>query len=516
MDNINSVKVTSKSRRLGLNFTTIRLPKNALFPHLVEIALQQCISSKVRLKKLSQVSLTARQMHCHTLIEGLYQVWACKSTRACLNVYLSPQYYHSTKIGKINHLSQYFVEETVNALGSLGWIEVLKGARINESENRPTQLKATGELLEAFKKMGIRWTPLDAPIEGVILRGYDRATKESFPVKVPKTIAVRKMNANLRKINEHLGQQAICLHVSNDNLRNLIVRMTEPKYRSQWHQTRPEKHGRLLNFNHRLLRRVFSRESLQTGGRFYGGWWQFIPSEFREYITINGQATTEIDFSELHPRLLYLKAGSAPPTGDLYDIGLHFEGKPYDANVEPYKTQRGIVKEVFNALLNDESGRYRMQSSQIEAIGIKQKELKRRLIKKHPPLKEVLGKGVGLEFQYIDSQVAEKVMLGLLARGITCLPMHDSFIVQRQYGKELHEGMTQAFGQAFLGQVAKIKPPTGYKSDFRMSFLANGELDHDALFKMHEQALHNKYLQSWRHHFSQHERMRPKVLLPSP
>jgi hypothetical protein len=224
----------------------------------------------------------------------------------------------------------------VNALESLGWAEVVEGVRLTESLNLPTQLKASGELLAAFETIGIRWSKVSVPEMSVELRGYDPDTKERFPMKPAMTSRVRTMNANLRKINLHLSTQAICLHVSNDHLGQLNRRMSESKYRWQGHNAQLQRRPRLLNFNHRLLRRVFSRASMTLGGRFYGGWWQYIPSEIRPYITINGFATTEIDFSELHPRLLYINQGLPPPSGDLYDVGLHFGGQPYDASKEPY------------------------------------------------------------------------------------------------------------------------------------------------------------------------------------
>jgi len=130
---------------------------------------------------------------------------------------------------------------------------------------------------------GLIWTTYSVPLESVVLKDYDRENKKSFQVRVPKTPIVRKMNANLRKINEHLNQQAICLHISNDNFKSLAARMSKPKYRSEWHKTYPEEYGKLLNFNQRLLRRIFARGKLDHGGRFYGGWWQFIPSEFRPF-----------------------------------------------------------------------------------------------------------------------------------------------------------------------------------------------------------------------------------------
>jgi hypothetical protein len=83
-----------------------------------------------------------------------------------------------------------------------------------------------------------------------------------------------------------------------------------------------------------------------------------------------------------------------PPTGDLYDIGLLVDRKTDDANVEPYKTQRGIVKEVFNVLTNDESGSSRLCTKKVKQIGLSFGKLKKLILKRHPPLKAGLGKGI--------------------------------------------------------------------------------------------------------------------------
>jgi hypothetical protein len=481
---------------LGLNFSTLRLPEKPAFPEQVKILIQACIEVRQLRNKESLRAQEMRHLHCHTLIEGLYQTWCCMSPKARLNVFLSPQFYHATKDEKINHLSFHYVEETVYALESLGWAEVVKGCKLTKTDNLPTQLTASGGLLRVFEKASLLWSPLKPPKETIVLRGYDSTYKERFPVKVRQTSSVRKMAANVRKINEHLRQQAICLHLNNDNLKRLRVRMAEGNYRSKWHQFKPEKHGRLLNFNHVYLRRIFSQESMERGGRFYGGWWQFIPSKSRPFVTINGHATVEVDFSELHPRLLYLGQQLEPPTGDLYDIGLRHEGTPYDPKVEPYASQRKIIKEVFNALLNDETGRYRLSTSKIKQMGgLTFGQLKKLLLKRHPPLQNVLRKGVGLSFQYQDSQIAEKVMLKLLEQNITCLPVHDSFIVARHFGNELIAAMREAFSSLLPGYSAKLKEPTDFDTDFRLIFKGD-RVDMPAMFAMFAEAHHERFVNS--------------------
>ena len=121
-------------KRIGLNLTTLPLPQIPLFTDLVDRLVQACLKTKIQVNKISKNSADKRYHHCHIVIQSLYQVWCCMSPFARLNVFLSPQYYHSSRLGKINHLSQYFIQETIEALYALCWIEVQVGLRLNEEE----------------------------------------------------------------------------------------------------------------------------------------------------------------------------------------------------------------------------------------------------------------------------------------------------------------------------------------------------------------------------------------------
>jgi|TARA_B100001146_G_scaffold196452_1_gene184762 hypothetical protein len=46
-------------------------------------------------------------------------------------------------------------------------------------------------------------------------------------------------------------------------------------------------------------------EDFSSGGRFYRGWWQNIPRELRQHITIDGEPCSELDYSGQHLLLLY-------------------------------------------------------------------------------------------------------------------------------------------------------------------------------------------------------------------
>jgi len=53
--------------------------------------------------------------------------------------------------------------------------------------------------------------------------------------------------------------------------------------------------------------------------------------------------------------------------------------------------------------------------------------------------------GKGLKLQYIDSCIAEKVLMDLMKKDIPTLCVHDSFIVQEQHKVILHDKMMESY-----------------------------------------------------------------------
>ena len=64
--------------------------------------------------------------------------------------------------------------------------------------------------------------------------------------------------------------------------------------------------------------------------------------------------------------------------------------------------------------------------------------------------------GFGLRAQFIDLQIAERVLLHFAKHDIPCLPIHDSFIMHHGYESELEDQMLMAFEEA-TGQEGAIK-----------------------------------------------------------
>ena len=59
----------------------------------------------------------------------------------------------------------------------------------------------------------------------------------------------------------------------------------------------------------KFVRRIFSRGDWNSNGRFYGGFWQQVGSEYRKHIFINDNPTVEVDYKGLHAAILSAEKG---------------------------------------------------------------------------------------------------------------------------------------------------------------------------------------------------------------
>lgn len=198
-----------------------------------------------------------------------------------------------------------------------------------------------------------------------------------------------------------------------------------------------------FNFTKRRLYRVFHDDRLQTGGRFYGGWWQEIPSHFRHYIVIDNIPTIECDFSGLHPSILYAESGHPIPQDPYSPIA----GEDH----------RDTIKRCFNAMLN--AKRTMTQAPKgvdLGPTGLSWPKVIERIMDHHAPIKSHFFTGAGLWLMKKDSDLAEQVMLLFVMRRKACLPVHDSFIVQEGDENQLLQDMTETFTEQY-GVKPEIK-----------------------------------------------------------
>lgn len=212
-------------------------------------------------------------------------------------------------------------------------------------------------------------------------------------------------------------------------------------------------HGKVLfGPEYQRVRRVFNRSSFAKGGRFYGGWWQRCPKEWRRQIFINDSPTIEQDYSSLHVALLYARHGInfyTAADGDAYQI----DTPPFLSSPE---MTRKYAKRLLLVAVNASTDKKAYQAFRNDSRaggddfggGLKDGQLAvmlDALRQRHPLIAHDLGSDAGIDLMYEDSRITEHVISSLTERGIPVLTIHDSYIVR--YGEEmaLQEALDQGF-----------------------------------------------------------------------
>jgi hypothetical protein len=300
---------------------------------------------------------------------------------------------------------------------------------------KPTKIRGTEKLVALLDQDGPTWpweTCRRPDAEVLILKDESKER-----IDFPDTDATQAMRNNLRVINNALLSHWADLELPDDKFRKLSGRMIAEDRQP-------------LNLSRRTLYRVFNNRSVEQGGRFYGGWWQEVPRVYRRFIRINGEPTTELDFSSLHPRILYALAG------------LQMIGDPYDIGLDPRHRDR--VKETFNAMVNATGKIEEPDIYQHEGLLQTFSELQERIKEQHKAIAHMFNSGFGLKGQSLDSSIAEKVLLHFARRGICCLPVHDSFIVHSYHEAELRDVMLRAYREV-VDQEGEVKAEREVSSD---------------------------------------------------
>ena len=196
------------------------------------------------------------------------------------------------------------------------------------------------------------------------------------------------------------------------------------------------------------LYRIFNKRGgkgkealFNLGGRFYASG-QNMPKSERKNICINGERTTELDFSNLHPRMLAAKEGiEFPAKHDTYTGEKMLEIDPNREN----------NKELVNALLSCATPPQMM--SMLHGKGFKEQAAQayiEAVLEHNPWLSNHIGKDVGVLLQNVDAKMTEKIMLRFIKQTSSAiLPVHDSYIVQEKHEEILRKIMLDVWDEQY-------------------------------------------------------------------
>ena len=145
----------------------------------------------------------------------------------------------------------------------------------------------------------------------------------------------------------------------------------------------------------------------------------------------------EIDYSALHPALLYSEVGVRPPD-DCYSIGnwprslvkLGLLVLINASNVHQVRLYLAHHKAMAMLGPVDEQNALAMASCLIEDIKVY-----------HFPIAKFFHTDAGARLMRVDSDLAMAVLSRLMRQGIVALPVHDSFLVQARHAEALKTAM---------------------------------------------------------------------------
>lgn len=361
---------------------------------------------------------------------------------------------HYKQDGRYNYQRVSYAIFVTRIIDGLIFLKYLKGKKGFHDNSRSygwqSRIKASKKLTKKFLAHNLTREMIkkNSNEEIIIMRDKIKSiikTKKKIKTKTVKidipykdTRKVKKLRENLNYINETLENTFIGLYITDEEFNDLRKTLRRADKREP------------INFSNKRLRRIFNNNSWGQGGRFYGGWWQLIPKEYRKFISIGGgkfgawpkKYSVEYDYNAQHARMLYAEIGIDYKDEDPYEI----EGVPADI--------RKLLKRTFNIIVNTKS-----ENKAITAVNrrIKKKRWKlppkiengEDLIKltkeKHDKIAHLLFESKGPFLQNLDSQIAEKVMLKMFKRGARVLPVHDSFLVSNSWEIDIQPVMEEAF-----------------------------------------------------------------------
>lgn len=276
---------------------------------------------------------------------------------------------------------------------------------------------------------------------------YKKKKKPSKNLEFPLDPFVTSTRKRIEKINDCLADNLFEYTDDNGNRQRIII----------------------------ALRRIFSEaptkaksEKWRYGGRLHAhrGTYQNLSQSMRETITINNKPATELDFSSMHPAILYAwEKKPLPADKDLYGRLLY--DLPPELTADERAIVRGYVKKVFLRCLNTNS-QLKAQQSVFGILkadwkdayqsgaatgydllklhtGLKITGLIERIKTEYPEMEDHFFTGIGHRLMNQESNIAMDIVEHFTNQHIPCLPIHDSFITAKKYRDELRETMRSIY-----------------------------------------------------------------------
>jgi hypothetical protein len=405
-----------------------------IFTELTHYLTSEISSKENRSRKRSAEAQHHFEYAIATILKDLWNATAISPDYEC-GINKRTAYYSESPRYRDPNLTFKQTMAAFDGLIALDMIEVTRNGFFDRETGNGgiTKYRAKDRLLELLEGVGgnpfINIQP-DLNAESIILRDHIDGVRTVIDYE--DDAATNDMRFNLRIINTCLAKHWPDLRIKDEDYSALQERLLLDDTKQP------------VDFTQRILTRIFSNGRFDHGGRFYRAWWHNVPSEYRKFITIDGKRTSEYDYSQLNPHMAYYLRGTELGSEDAYSRVFDGEHRP-------------LVKEAFNAMMQASTPLLRKPDGiDLSEVDFDWPTLRKAVLEAHTPLADVFFQGHGNHLQFIDSCIAEKVMLQFVrSDDAPVLPVHDSFIMHYAFGDmgELEEAMRRAFHGHFKKDI---------------------------------------------------------------
>jgi hypothetical protein len=405
-----------------------------IFTELTHYLTSEISSKENRSRKRSAEAQHHFEYAIATILKDLWNATAISPDYEC-GINKRTAYYSESPRYRDPNLTFKQTMAAFDGLIALDMIEVTRNGFFDRETGNGgiTKYRAKDRLLELLE--GVGGNPFtniqpDLNAESIILRDHIDGVRTVIDYE--DDAATNDMRFNLRIINTCLAKHWPDLRIKDEDYSALQERLFLDDAKQP------------VDFTQRILTRIFSNGRFDHGGRFYRAWWHNVPSEYRKFITIDGKRTSEYDYSQLNPHMAYYLRGAELGSEDAYSRVFDGEHRP-------------LVKEAFNAMMQASTPLLRKPDGiDLSEVDFDWPTLRKAVLEAHTPLADVFFQGHGNHLQFIDSCIAEKVMLQFVrSDDEPVLPVHDSFIMHYAFGDmgELEEAMRRAFHDHFKKDI---------------------------------------------------------------
>ena len=423
------------------------------------------------------------------LLLDLYVAWRDDPT-LCIGVNRNSNAYKVDTRYNALHISRKIVS-VIDVLVETNYLDYIHGSHDrthNGKFSRTSRIRPSLQLQDKFSELGVPELSIaqNYQQETVILTDYETDAEGNFTksngkkkrqyIEYDDTDVTNDIRRDLESYNQLLKET----YVDIASLKEPFVVRTKKDGTKQRIK---------IDQSKKFVRRIFSRGDWNCNGRFYGGFWQQVGSDYRKDIYIDDSPTVEVDYKGLHAAILSAEKGIVC-SGDRYDLGSIVCSKL------DQKQQRNTVKLLVLAAINAKDrksafGAFRQaqQTGSVEKT-LTNDELQLLLdtfLQQHPYLEDGICSDQGIRLMNVDSHITNHIINEFVKREKPILSVHDSYIVNTRDVELLRDCMTEASLRVVGVNLAAEQELPSYQQ-----IMSSRHQDYDAYLYFFRTALEEK------------------------